>query len=111
MGLETTGVAGGAASKTAGAPELAIFLQALSAGVVTGTMVLIQVFIDTLFSQRDPLREEFILSLFVILSLKSPRICVSHTFPLLSLLGARRSGIGIGGSDLASVIASPDVGV
>jgi hypothetical protein len=45
------------------------------------------------------------------LSLKSLRKCIVHTFPLLSFLGARISGTGIGGRDIASLIASPDLGV
>jgi len=34
-----------------------------------------------------------------------------HTFPLLSLLGARISGAGMGGRDIAAVTPSPVVGV
>ena len=34
-----------------------------------------------------------------------------HTFPLLSLLGARISGAGMGGRDIAAVIPLPVVGV
>ena len=34
-------------------------------------------------------------------------MCLFHTFPLLSFLGARISGIGIGGRDIASMISSP----
>jgi hypothetical protein len=66
---------------------------------------------NTLLSQRDPVREEFILTLYVILSPGSIRMCLFHTFPLLSFLGARISGIGIGGRDIASMISSPDLDV
>ena len=65
MGLETTAVAEEAMAKTVEAPKLALFLLAHSAGGVTGKMLLIQVFIDTLLSQRDPVRKEFILSLYM----------------------------------------------
>ena len=50
-------------------------------------------------------------SIQVILSLKSLRVSVFHTFPLLSLLGAKISGIGIGGRNVASWISSPDLAV
>ena len=79
--------------------------------MVTGKVFLIQIFIDTLLSQRDPIREEFILGLYRVLSLNLLRMCAIHTFPLLSLLGARRSGIGIGGRETASFMVLLDLGV
>jgi hypothetical protein len=45
----------------------------------------------------------------VIMSLKSLRMCIFHTFP--PFFGARIAGMGIGGRDIASVISSPDLGV
>jgi hypothetical protein len=79
--------------------------------VITGEALLVQIFMNILLSQRDPVREELVLSLHVILSLRSLMTYVSHTFPLRSLLSARRSGIGIGGRGIASSIASPEPGV
>jgi hypothetical protein len=65
----------------------------------------------TSLSEGSTQREVCSGTIYVTLSIKPLRMCVFHTFPLLSLLGARRSGIGIGGSEVASLIASADLGV
>jgi len=59
---------------------------------------------DKSFPQRDPLRKEVILSLYTLLLVSSQEDLYLHTFPLLSLLGARISGAGMGGRDNAALI-------
>ena len=65
MGLETTGVTEESMAKATLTPELALSLLASSTRVITWKVLLIQILVDALFSQGDPLREEFILSLYI----------------------------------------------
>lgn len=61
--------------------------------------------------QRDPIREEVILGLYTLFLACSHEDISFHTFPFLPLFGAKISGAGMGGRDMAALIPSPAIGV
>jgi hypothetical protein len=71
---------------------------------------LVKIFPNEGLPQRDPIREEFILALSIVVNFTQKNISF-HTFPLLCLFGARISGAGMGGRVMAALIPSPAIGV
>ena len=66
---------------------------------------------DPGFPPRDPIREEVILGLCILFLACSHKDVSLHTFPFLPLFGAKISGAGMGGRDMAALIHSPAIGV
>ena len=86
VGLEATRLAEEVIAKATQTPKLALFLWALSARLVTGKALLVQIFMNVLLSQRDPIREEVVLSLYMWFEPEViSGICISYLSSTLSL--------------------------
>lgn len=74
-------------------------------------MFLVKIIVDKGLPQRDPIRKVPVLGLYILFSACDYRNISFHTFPGRILFGAKNSGAGMGGRDIATLIPSSVIGV
>lgn len=111
MGLKATGMAKENLAEAVHAPEFPCFGCTLFAGVVIREALLVKIIVDECLPQGDPTRKDVVLGLYILFLVRNHKGTLDHTFPLGPLFGARISGAGIGGRDIAASIPLLPIGV